>query len=172
MEFYEVIKTRQSIRSYNPSKAIDESVLKRVLNAGRLAPSAANRQPYYFLVIKSPDVLNKIKECYEQSWFKDAPCILAMVGKYNEAWTRKYDNYNPLETDLAIAMDHIILAATSEGLGTCWIAAFDPMILRKVLNLNENERVFTITPLGYPRTDFIRDAEKNRKALEDMVKIL
>ena len=172
MEFYEVVKTRQSIRNYDPNKQVDKTVLNRILEAGRMAPSAANKQPYYFIVIKSPEILNKIKECYGQPWFQDAPCIIAVVGKNNEAWTRKYDSYNPLETDLAIAMDHIILAATNEGLGTCWIAAFDPIILRKALDLKENEKVYTITPLGYPKLDFVKNDTKNRKTLAEIVKFL
>lgn len=172
MEFYKVIKTRQSVRNYDPNKPIEDAVLNRVLEAGRLAPSAANKQPYYFLIIKSPEPLKKAKECYGQPWFKDAPCVIAIVGKFNEAWNRKYDNYNPLETDLAIAMDHIILAATNEGLGTCWIAAFDPAILRKALNLPDDEKVYTISPLGYPKSDFIRNKNKIRKSLTEIVKVL
>ncbi len=172
MEFYKVIKTRQSVRNYNPDKQVDEAALKRILEAGRLAPSAANKQPYYFLVVRSPEILNKVKECYAQPWFQNVPCIIAVIGKYDKAWVRKYDNYNPLETDLAIAMDHIILAATNEGLGTCWIAAFDLTILKKALNLKDEEQVFTITPLGYPKIDFTKNDDKNRKTFEEIVKML
>ncbi len=172
MDFYEVIKNRQSVRNYDPNKQVDESTLNRILEAGRFAPSAANRQPYHFLVIKSPKILKQVKKSYEQPWFNDAPCIIAIVGNYNEAWTRKYDNFNPLETDLAIAMDHIILAATNEGLGTCWIAAFNPAILRSALDLKDEERVYTITPLGYPKSNFISSKIKDRKSIAEIVKSL
>ncbi len=172
MDFNELIRTRESIRDYDPEKTVNQQIIKRILDAGRLAPSAANRQPWNFILVSSPDMLKKVKACYHKSWFKDAPHILIVSGDMNESWTRSYDGYNSLETDLAIAMDHMILAAENEGVGTCWIAAFDAPILYKALDLMDHEKVFAITPLGYPREGFVKKANKIRKELKDVVKYI
>ncbi len=170
MEFYEVIEKRESVRDYDPTRPVPKEVLERILNAGRLAPSAINNQPWRFLVVSSPEMLEKVRPCYHRSWFKEAPHILVVVGDYNAAWVRR-DGYNSLETDLAIAMDHLILAATNEGVATCWIAAFDPACLREVLGLKKSEQIFAITPLGYPKAGY-RSKEKKRKPLEEIVEFL
>lgn len=172
MDFYKLIKNRESIRNYDPEKPVDEATLTRILEAGRLAPSAANRQPWRFLVISSQEMLRKVRQCYLQSWFQDAPQILVVVGDTDKSWVRKSDGYNSIETDLTIAIDHMILAAEYEGVATCWIAAYDPIILRKALSLRDNERIFSITPLGYPRLGFIKKHDKKRKPLNEVVQIL
>lgn len=169
MEYYELIRARESIRSYDPEKPVEREVLNRILEAGRLAPSACNLQPWKFIVISSPDMLDKIRGIYSRGWFQDAPHILIIVGQKDMAWVRSYDNYNSIETDVAIAMTHIILAAENEGVGTCWIEAYDPAKLRQVLGLAENQVVFGITPLGYPVQDFKKKSEKSRKPLEEVV---
>ena len=169
MEFNELIKYRESVRSYDPGKPVDEKILDRILEAGRIAPSASNRQPWKFVLVSSEDMLVKVKACYLRPWFQDAPHILILVSNNRESWIRAYDSYNSVETDATIAMDHMILAATNEGLATCWIAAFNPDILKKALALKENEVVFAITPLGYPRSDYIWGQKKIRKNFNDVV---
>jgi nitroreductase len=172
MNFYELIRTRESIRDYDPERTIDHKVLTRILDAGRLAPSAANRQPWKFILVSSPEMLEKVKTCYHKPWFKDAPHILVVSGDVRESWIRSFDDYNSLETDLAIAMDHLILAAEYEGVGTCWIAAFNPSVLHKALDLKDHEKVFAITPLGYPHKGFVKKGNKIRKELKDVVKYI
>ena len=172
MEFRELIKTRESVRNYDSKKSIPRDVLNRILEAGRLAPSAANRQPWKFLLISSADMLNKVRMCYKGEWFRKAPHILVVMGNRDDAWTRRYDGYNSIETDLTIAMDHLILAAANEGVGSCWIAAFDPVILRKSLDLKENEVVFAITPLGYPEDSYQPGQAKNRRDISEVVEYL
>lgn len=172
MDFYELIKNRESIRSYDPAKPVDEATLGRILGAGRLSPSAANRQPWRFLVISSQEMLKKVRPCYLQPWFQEAPQILIVVGDVNISWVRKSDGYNSIETDLTIAMNHMVLAAEYEGVATCWIAAYDPVVLRKALSLKDNERVFSITPLGYPKPGFIKKRDKQRKPLNEIAEIL
>ncbi len=172
MSIYELIRNRESIRSYDPQRPLDKTTLSRILDAGRLAPSAANRQPWRFLLISSKEMLDKVRPCYTRSWFQDAPHILVVVGKVDEAWVREKDQYNSLETDLTIALDHMILAAEYEGVATCWIGAFDPDILKEALSLADNERVFSLTPLGYPREGFEKKDAKKRKAFEEVVEIL
>jgi len=172
MEFRELIKYRESVRNYDSNKSIPQDVLNRILEAGRLAPSAANRQPWKFLVVTSAKMLEKVHECYAKDWFHAAPVVLIIMGKREDAWTRRYDGYNSLETDLTIAMDHLILAAANEGVSSCWIAAFEPTVLRKALELKDEEIVFAITPLGYPGESYQPGHAKNRKAISEIVEYL
>jgi nitroreductase len=172
MDFYELIRNRESIRDYDPNRPLDPTVLTRILEAGRLAPSAANRQPWRFLVITSPEMLEKVRPCYSKSWFQEAPHILVVVGDKNQSWVRDRDGYNSIETDVTIAMDHMILAAEFEGVATCWIAAFNPDVLREALVLKDNELVFSITPLGYPKEGFRKRRSKQRKAFSEIVELM
>ncbi len=172
MEFAELISRRESVRSYDPARPVDRAVLERVLEAGRIAPSAANRQPWRFLLVSSPEMLAKARQSYAAGWFQEAPHLLAVTGSRREAWTRRIDGWNALETDLAIAMDHLILAATNEGLGTCWVAAFSPDVLRKALGLSDDEEVLAVTPLGYPKADYRRRGTRDRKPLNEVARFL
>ncbi|MFC1785924.1 nitroreductase family protein [Candidatus Neomarinimicrobiota bacterium] len=172
MDYYELIKNRESVRDFDPKKKIDDSVICRILNAGRLAPSASNRQPWTFLLVSSKEKLEKVRPCYHKLWFHQAPHILIIIGDRSKSWTRSYDGYNSIETDLAIAMDHIILAAENENIGACWIEDYDFEILSEAINLKENEVVFSITPLGYQNKGYQKHGNKNRKTLEEVVKII
>jgi nitroreductase len=170
MEFYQLIQNRESIRDYNPERPVSEEILNRILEAGRLAPSAANRQPWTFILVSSPEKLNEVSKCYHREWFKLAPHVLIVVGDRSKSWVRAHDGYNALETDATIAMDHMILAAENEGVGTCWIAAYDYDILAKALHLKETEEIFCITPLGYPNDGFQKKGLKLRKSMEEVVR--
>jgi nitroreductase len=169
VEFRDLVSARSSVRDYDPSRPVPRQVLERILEAGRLAPSAANRQPWKLLVISSPEALAGVRRCYARQWFQDAPQVLVVVGSLPAAWTRQADGWNSLETDLAIAMDHLVLAATNEGVGTCWIAAFQPDVLRTALGLGPDERVFAVTPLGYPRQGAGAGRPKERKTFDEVV---
>ena len=172
MTFHNLIHQRESIRNYDPDRLVEKEKLNRILEAGRIAPSAANRQPWCFYLISSPGYLEKVRGCYARSWFSDAPHVLIVAGRRHKAWTRQADGYNALETDLTIAMDHMILAAEAEGIGTCWIAAFDPEKLKQAGVLEADEKVFAMTPLGYPREGFEKRGVKDRKPIEEVVKFL
>lgn len=168
MDFYTLIKSRESVRHYNPDRKVEKEKLLRILDAGRLAPSAANFQPWKFIVVSEEPLLAEIKSCYGRNWLNNAPHMLIVIGDKTKAWTRAYDGYNSIETDLTIAMDHIILAAEHEGIGTCWIEAYDPSKLKEALKLKKDEVVFSITPLGYA-VDGYQKREKKRKALDEIV---
>jgi len=172
MEFAELIRSRESIRNYDPDRPVSKEIIEKILEAGRLAPSACNDQPWLFLVIQSATMLESVRACYSRPWFKDAPHILVVVGLKDKAWVRGFDGYNSIETDIAIAFTHMVLAAENEGVGTCWIEAYDPKILGKALELDENQVVFGITPLGYPRTGFMKKGNKTRKSMEEIVRYL
>ncbi len=170
MDFTKVIYGRESVRDYDPNNTVDKQTLDQILEAGRVAPSANNRQPWLFLLISKPENLEKIKKCYDKEWYKNAPHVLVVVGDKSAAWVRK-DGYNAIETDLSIAMDHLILAAENLGVGTCWIANFDDDKLRQTLELADNQVVFAITPLGYPGEGY-QKRKKIRKAFEEVVRYM
>lgn len=172
MDFYELIRNRESVRNYDPERPLDQDTLYRILEAGRLAPSAVNFQPWRFLVISSEEMLAKVRPCYGRGWFSDAPHVLVVVGKVDEAWVREKDGHSFLETDLTIALDHMILAAEYEGVATCWVGAYDPDLLREALSLEENEIIYSITPLGYPKEGFIKKGNKKRKPIDEIVEIM
>ena len=169
MDFAELIRSRESVRSYDPARSLDRETLLRILEAGRLAPSAANRQPWQFIVVERPETLDRVRACYHREWFQKAPCVLVVTGSRDLAWKRASDGYCSIETDLAIAMDHMILAAENEGVGACWIAAFDPGVLRQALNLPPDTCLFAITPLGYPEAAHSRKGTKSRKPMDEVV---
>lgn len=172
MEYTELIHSRESVRSYDPNRTVPEEILQKIIYAGRMAPSANNNQPWKFLLISSFAILQKVRACYSRDWFKDAPHVLAVLGLRDQAWNRSYDGYNSVETDVAIAMTHLILAAANEGVGTCWIAAFNPVLLKEALNIHENQQIFAITPLGYPKQGYQKNLIKKRKSPEEIVEFI
>lgn len=164
MGYLNLISERHSVRSYKPA-AVEEEKLNMILEAGVLAPTAANRQPFKIIVIKNPgqeEILNRI---YGREWFYKAPLVIGICGFPDEAWKRS-DGKNYCDVDCAIAMDHMILAAASLGLGTCWIGAFNPEACKDVLKLEEGLEPIAFTPIGYPEN---HEFKKIRKELKDLV---
>jgi len=167
MDFHELALKRSSTRSFKNDPVAEESLL-RILEAGRLAPSAKNLQPWRFTVVRTAEVLEQVHACYPREWLREAPLVLCVSGRRSEAWVRSSDGYNSLETDLTIAMDHMILAAEEEGVGTCWIAAFDLPCLKSALRLTEDEEIFAITPLGYAAEGYTPVPKKRRPLRESL----
>jgi nitroreductase len=166
MEFSALIRTRYSVRAYRPDP-VEEEKLERVLEAARLAPTAANRQPFQIIVIHTEGREDDLQRIYRRKWFVQAPLVVCICAIPDEGWVRM-DGKGYTDVDAAIAMDHLVLAATDQGLGTCWIAAFDPGAAREVLGLPEGVEPIAFTPLGYaadqprskerkPRSDLVRD---------------
>jgi nitroreductase len=164
MDFKDLIQHRYSVREY-ASDPVDEELLRQVLEAGRLAPTAANRQAFRLVVIRTAGREEELKRLYPKEWFVNAPVIIGVCGIPSENWVRK-DGRNYCDVDGAIVMDHIILQAADLGLGTCWIGAFDPDIARELLRLPEGVEPIAFTPLGHP-ADTPRP--KRRKSLEDLI---
>jgi len=164
MEFSKVLLQRYSSRSYLPKRVEDEK-LNAVLEAARLAPTAANLQPIKLIVIQTKDRKEDLRKIYNREWFTQARIVICAVGLLQKAWTR-YDGKKYVSVDVAIAMDHLILTATSLGLGTCWIAAFDPVAAQNILGLPDDVEPIVFTPLGYPAD---KPKPKERKPLVDIV---
>ena len=165
MDFATLIERRYSVRSYR-ADAVTEAQLERILNAGRLAPTAANRQPFRIIVVTTAVAHAALTRVYRREWFTQAPLVLAVVGVTNEAWVRQSDGVNHHLVDASIVMDHLVLAAANEGLGTCWVCNFDPAEARSLLGLPAGVEPVAFTPLGYPADT---PKPKTRRPLDELV---
>ena len=165
MDVFEAIASRYSVRGYK-ADPVDDETLDRVLQAARQAPTAANRQPFRIIVVHTAGREDDLARLYGRPWLLQAPFVLVMVAVPAEAW-RRMDGKRYDEVDATIAMDHLVLAATALGLGTCWIAAFDPGAAREVLGLPDDVEPIALTPLGYPDK---RRAKTDRRPLDELVR--
>jgi len=147
MDFPEIINRRYSARAYRPDD-VEPEKLNVVLEAARLAPTAANRQPFRLIVIHTQGRKEELARIYPATWFTLAPILICICVTPDKAWLRR-DLKNYADVDAAIVMDHLILAATDQGLGTCWVAAFDPVAAREILKLPVGVEPIAFTPLGY-----------------------
>jgi nitroreductase len=166
MEYSELIAKRYSVRAYRPDP-VEDGKLQAVLEAARLAPTAANRQPIQLVVMHTAGREEEIRKIYRRPWFVQAPLIIAVCAISSQAWVRESDRFNARLIDAAIVADHLILAATNLGLGTCWIAAFNVEAARSVLQLPAEAEPVIFTPLGYPAD---QPGPKIRKPLADLVR--
>ncbi len=148
MDFLHLARKRYSTRQFD-SKTVEPDKLSRILEAGRIAPSAANYQPWYFIVITEIEQRKKFWSVYQQPWFMDARVYIVLCADHNTSWKRS-DGKDHSDIDIAIAADHMTLAATEIGLGTCWICHFDVAACRKILNLPDYIEPVVILPVGYP----------------------
>lgn len=164
MNFLELAKQRYSVRSYQ-NREVEHEKLIQILEAGQIAPSAVNKQPWHFYVYNTEESLQKIRPVYYREWFKEAPLVIVICGKHNEAWHRKADSKDHTDVDISIAVDHMTLAATSIGLGSCWICNFEPKLCREAMDLAEGEEPIAILSIGYPAD---QAPEKKRKSIEEI----
>ncbi len=149
MKVFDAICLRRSIRKYK-SDPVEKGKLERILEAGRLSPSAVNKQPWHFIVVRDPSVRESLRASYGQSWFVNAPLIIVVCADPSSAWVRR-DGEEFWKVDAAIALQDMILCATEEGLGTCWIGAFNENAIREMLKIPSHLKVIALLALGYPR---------------------
>lgn len=164
MEFTELVHTRYSVRAYKPDP-IEKDKLDHILEVARLAPTAANRQPFGLVVARTENIRMDLLRVYDRDWFVQAPLVICACGYPEIGWMR-YDGKSYVDVDVAIVMDHLILAATDLGLGTCWIASFNVEAAREVFGLLDEFEPIVLTPLGYPN-DY--PSPKERKNISDLV---
>lgn len=167
MQVFEAIRKRRSIRRYKKAN-VEQDKLEMVLEAARLSPSAANMQPWRFVVISKEESREKMRLVYNADWLVQAPVIIVACGIPTEAWTRA-DGEKYWQVDVSIAMQSLILTATELGLGTCWIANFDEEEARRIIGIPKSWKVLALTPLGYP--DEEKGPVRHRKPLKDIVHI-
>ena len=165
MESSELIRRRYSVRTYKPDPVPDE-VLAKVLEAACLAPTACNKQAFQLVVIKTKGREEELMRLYPRSWLSQAPLVIVACGLPDKNWKRR-DGKNYNDVDVAIAMDHLVLAATDQGLGTCWVAAFDPGEAKKILALPKGVEPVVLTPLGYAADE---PKPKQRRPLPELIR--
>ena len=155
MDFTKVVEKRRSIRRYRPDPVAGD-LIEKILESARVAPSAGNRQPCHFIVVKDAE---KKKVLGLREWAVEAPVIVVgcVDPSLSPAWHL---------VDFAIAFEHIILAATNLGLGTCWMGRLENETIKKALSIPDTSKVVAVTPLGYPAE---KPEPKTRKTLSEMV---
>jgi len=167
---HEVIKQRRSVREYS-SKPIPDRVLRRLKDALRFAPSACNFQPRKFIFVTDENLKTELSRlANNQSFIARAPLVVVACGEPGKAYKRMAGYKNSVDIDVAIALDHLTLAAASEGLGTCWIGAFDEKRVKHLLGVPENLVITAIMPVGYPvSANLIGPAPENNRKLESEI---
>ena len=161
MEFMEVVRRRRSVRRYK-ADPISQDQIMSVLEAARLAPSWANSQCWKFVVVTDPEVKQALAKAGNE-WVAQAPVIIAACADATKPGTKGDQPYYMV--DIGISMEHLILAAADQGLGTCWIGWFDEAVARQALGVPQNIRIVAYTPLGVPDEE---PAPKARKSLSEI----
>jgi len=166
MKVLDVIQKRQSVRKYKEDP-IPEKALMRVLEAARLAPSGKNFQPWKFIIVKDKALKEKLAQASAGQFFMaEAPIIIVGCGFPDNCYARMGRYMQSWSVDVTIALEHLILQAQEEGLGTCWIGSFEEEGIKAILNIPENVKVLALTPLGYP--DEI-PRFRGRKSLDEII---
>lgn len=166
MNFIELATKRSSVRNFEP-KPVEKEKLLYVLEAARIAPSAVNFQPWKFIVVTDPEILKSVQALYHREWLVTAPAIIIAMGDHNKGWHRKCDGKDFTDIDVAIAIDHLTLAATEQGLGTCWICNFNTEKCCEIFNAPENMETIALIPIGYPVIG--PASEKKREPIDQLV---
>jgi nitroreductase len=166
MSVLKVIKERRSVRCYKQDPVPDDA-LRRVLEAVRLSPSGKNLQPWKFILVRDPSLKQKIaKASNGQHFMAEAPLIVVACGFPDNCYSRMGNYMKSWPVDVAIAMEHLILQAQEEGLGTCWIGAFEERDVKFLLDIPDNVKVIALTPLGFPAEV---PGSRGRKNLEEII---
>ena len=155
---------RFSARKFT-SEAVSQEDVDYIMECVRLAPSAVNRQ--HWLIVRSDEAKEKLQECYDREWFKTAPMYIVGMKNVNENWVRRYDEKPHGDIDVAIAAEHLCLAATERGLGTCWVCNYDTDKMQQFFPREGFEAV-VIIPLGHIAED-CPHTEKKRKEMNEIV---
>jgi nitroreductase len=175
MQFREVINKRSSTRDYK-NTPVEEEKIEYILDCARQAPSWANTQCWRFITIQNHETINELaKVSIINRWLKQAPCIIIACADTTASGNK--NNINYYTVDVAIAFEHLILAATDLGLGTCWIGGFDEKKIKELLGIPPRVKVVAMTPLGYPAqktstSDKVKKAlirSTSRKSLAELV---
>ena len=164
MDFLELVKSRYSCRDYQP-RDVENEKLEYIIECVRYAPSAVNRQPWRFRIIKDDNDKARVQQCYNREWFNTAPLYILASVLHDEEWVRA-DGKHHGDIDIAIAVEHLCLAATAQGLGTCWVCNFDAALCKQLFSLPENEEPAVIIPIGYPA---VPPTEKKRKPISEIL---
>lgn len=170
MDFNDVLQRRYSCRAFAP-KAVEEEKVGRILEAGRMAPTAVNKQPVHVWAVSNPDTLEAIKGVTRSNY--GAPLLLVVGCRPSEAWVRRYDDKNGAEVDASIIATYLMLAAENEGLATLWVGSFDPALLKGILPETDGYDLVAMINVGYPSAVSKPSPMHGvRKALEEIVTVI
>ena len=164
MRFLDLTKQRYSCRSYQ-ERAVEKENIEYVMECVRMSPSAVNRQPWRFRVVESDADRQRLCQCYNREWFATAPTYIIASVLHNEEWVRS-DGKHHGNIDVAIAVEHLCLAAAEQGLGTCWVCNFDVELCSRLFDIPANEEVAVLIPIGYAADE---PKEKVRKNIDAIV---
>lgn len=164
MKLLDIIKNRYSCRAYTAQEVTKEQ-LEYIMECVRMAPSAVNKQPWRFRVISGEAGKAKVRQCYDRQWFSSAGTYIIASVLHNEEWVRA-DGKAHGNIDISIAVEHLCLAATELGLGTCWVCNFDAAKCRELFAMTYKEEPAVIIPIGYP------DCEVTPKKRKEMAEII
>ena len=165
MNLLDLAKSRYSCRNYQPT-SVEQEKLDYIMECVRFAPSAVNKQPWLFHIVSNEENKTKLQQCYNRDWFKTAPMYIIASILHDAEWVRS-DGKHHGNIDIAIAVEHLCLAATEQGLATCWVCNFDANLCKELFGLPENEEPAVIIPLGYAADEI---KPKSRKAIGEIVK--
>ena len=165
MNLQELIKSRYSCRSYQPA-SVEPAKLDYIMECVRLAPSAVNKQPWRFRIVSSDEDKAKLQRCYARTWFNSAPMYIIASLVHDEEWVRS-DGKHHGDIDVAIAVEHLCLAAAEQGLGTCWVCNFDALLCKQLFSYAEGEEPVVLIPIGYPADEA---KPKIRKEMNEILK--
>jgi nitroreductase len=166
LDIYEAIRNRVSTRAYQ-EREVERDKLERILDAARLAPSGKNGQPWIFIVTLEKEIRQKlVPACKDQKFVGEAPVVITVCGREELAYKKMGGYWNSLPVDIGIAVEHLMLAAEAEGLGTCWIGAFYEEQVREILGVPDDVKILALTPVGYPATEKVI---RKRKELSEIV---
>ena len=163
--FLNLVKARYSVRSYT-DQPVEQEKLDYLLECVRLAPSAVNFQPWKFYIVESTEAKAKLQQCYSREWFATAPLYIMACADHSQSWKRRHEGKDHADVDISIAVEHLCLAATEQGLGTCWVCAFDAALCKSLFDMPEHIEPIALIPLGYPADEA---KEKSRKAMDEIV---
>lgn len=160
----DIIHSRYSCRSYL-DKPVEEEKIAYLKESMRFAPSAVNRQPWKFRIVRSQEGREKLQSCYSRPWFNEAPLYVLASVLHEQEWVRT-DGKPHGNIDVAIAVEHLCLAATEQGLGSCWVCNFDAQRCHELFQMPETEEPVVIIPIGYASAADV--PPKTRKAEDEL----
>ena len=169
MDVFEAIQKRKSVRSYE-LKPVSKETLEKLLEAARIAPSAANIQPWHFIVVTDAEKRKELSKGIFAKWLSGAPAVIVACGD-TEASPDWY------AVDTSLALENVVLAATGEGLGTCYVGSFNEAQVKKLLRIPGKYCVIALLAVGYAKekegltSKFFRLASRKRKALEEIASL-
>jgi nitroreductase len=166
MKILEVIKARRSVRRYKEDP-VPEEIFSRIMEAARLAPSGKNLQPWKFIIVKDQGLKHSLAEASRKQFFiAKAPVIIVACGYPHKCYQHQGNYMKSWPIDVTCAIDHLMLQAQEDGLGTCWIGAFEEKDVKQLLSIPEDVRVLALIPLGYPDEE---PRDRRRKSLEEII---